>query len=268
LLRLSPQQVIDCATSAHRIPGRGCEGGKFGKALKYIAETGVCSNAEYPFTETYGTCNESCRKEKLHFDKSDIVVSLSQSETFLEELLDQQPVGIQVLAENDIWRNYQSGVLQKKYAVPENSAMDHGVLAVGYGTTDDNVDFFKVKNHWGDEWGEKGYLRFERHSRGSQHKKDSRFNLMFPDIRGKKNTGKPSKGEEDNAKNNPTKEVLIPPPEGITRSLDQMTVHELKDLITAHEAYFKQEYMKLSSSQKMELSQKLNDALAAQEKTA
>jgi len=67
----------------------------------------------------------------------------------------QQPVSIAIQADQSSFQMYKSGVLTSGCG----TSLDHGVLAVGYGTDATAGDYWLVKNSWGTSWGASGYIK-------------------------------------------------------------------------------------------------------------
>ncbi|CAM0878249.1 unnamed protein product [Alopecurus aequalis] len=69
-----------------------------------------------------------------------------------------QPVSVAVDGGDMTFQFYKGGVMTGSCGTD----LDHGIAAIGYGTTSDGTKYWLLKNSWGTTWGENGFLRMEK----------------------------------------------------------------------------------------------------------
>ncbi|KAI7986147.1 Senescence-specific cysteine protease SAG12 [Camellia lanceoleosa] len=118
-------------------------------AVTPIKDQGQCA--------TDGTCNT--KKEASHAAKIGGYENVpANSESALLKAVANQPISVSIDAGGASFQFYSSGI----FTGDCGTDLDHGVTAVGYGTTADGTKYWLVKNSWGTSWGEEGYIRMQR----------------------------------------------------------------------------------------------------------
>jgi len=156
LISLSEQQLVDCSYS---YGNHGCNGGMMQNAFTYIYDYGITTEDAYKYTATSsrGTCKSFTSVTSV----SGCINVTPNNEKDLTYAVSSQPVSIAIEADSKDFQLYKSGIFDNSNACGTN--IDHGVLAVGYGT-ENGKDYWIVKNSWSASWGDKGYIRLLRNS--------------------------------------------------------------------------------------------------------
>lgn len=156
LLSLSESNFVDCSWANH-----GCNGGIMDNAFKYAETHPIETEDDYPYhaNTSLWACKYDKSKGKVK------VISYSDVESGNEKQMmaavAKGPVSVAIEADQYAFQMYKNGVLAAKDC-GEN--LDHGVLVVGYGT-ENEVDYWLVKNSWSAKWGDNGYIKLERNSK-------------------------------------------------------------------------------------------------------
>ncbi|XP_022737648.1 vignain-like [Durio zibethinus] len=154
LVSLSEQELVDCDTEENQ----GCNGGLMDVAFDFIKKNGgLTTETNYPYEAEDGSCDVSKENSPaVSIDGHENVPA--NNEDALLKAVAHQPVSVAIDAGGMDFQFYSEGVFTGQCG----TELNHGVAVVGYGTTIDGTKYWIVKNSWGPEWGEKGYIRMER----------------------------------------------------------------------------------------------------------
>ncbi|KAH7672350.1 Actinidain protein [Dioscorea alata] len=153
LTSLSEQQLVDCDHES-------CDAYYIHKTYEYIQQNGgIDTEQDYPYAAVYTQCDTTKESNKV------VTIDGYQwaprnRERLLMTRVALQPVGVGVEAYERDFQNYGTGVFTGYCGKKQ----DHAVTIIGYGN-EDGVDYWLIKNSWGEFWGEGGYMKLERNTR-------------------------------------------------------------------------------------------------------
>lgn len=150
LHQISEQQLVSCDSG-----NSGCSGGWPTNAY-YFYSTNGCIDAElYPYTNDEAACYQDTIAERvMHTGSPSYVDSAAGDLDQFKADMRSGPVSV-AFGVGDDFMFYSSGVFTGGCA----SAINHGMVAIGYGVSEDGTEYAIVRNSWGIYWGEDGYVK-------------------------------------------------------------------------------------------------------------
>jgi len=115
---------------------------------------GLCTEESYPYTAKENMCRALLCKKVAHVDSCYSIYVRNYTESFMERVIADRPFSIAV--NGDWFQSYKEGIIDNVEC--DSWRVDHAVALVGYNKTDAGLHYWIIKNSWGSDWGDKGYI--------------------------------------------------------------------------------------------------------------
>ncbi|XP_030462968.1 zingipain-2-like [Syzygium oleosum] len=156
LVSLSEQELMDCDVGKQN---QGCSGGAMDTAFSFIESNGgITSESNYPYRGQEGSCDKAILRNHAATISGYSNVP-ADNEASLEAAVARQPISVAIDAGGLDFQLYSRGIFMGACG----HDLNHGVATVGYGA-EGQRKYWIVKNSWGRDWGEDGYVRMLKDS--------------------------------------------------------------------------------------------------------
>lgn len=165
LLELSPQQITACTPNPDQCGGTGgCSGATAELAFDYTSKNGGIATAKaYPYTAGGGSTGKC--KGSTKTSVATVTGHVKNKENDLDGLMAAVQIGPVSISVDASWGAYSEGIYD---GCKPNAVIDHAVQLVGYGQ-ESGTKYWIVRNSWGENWGESGYIRLKRFDSSDAH---------------------------------------------------------------------------------------------------
>ncbi|XP_031627883.1 cathepsin L1-like [Contarinia nasturtii] len=159
LVPLSVQNLVDCVDTEQSIKNK-CRGQSTARAMDYVKENGgVDTEKSYPYKASGGLCKYKPKNSVAEL-RGYKTISEGDEMQLQKAIATVGPISVCVDSSHESFQHYHGGVYYEPKCRPHY--LSHAVLVVGYGNDSKHGAFYIIKNSWGDDWGEKGYMKLAR----------------------------------------------------------------------------------------------------------
>jgi len=155
LVRLSQQALIDCSWG---FGNNGCDGGEDFRSYQWMMKHGGVPSADSygPYLGIDGYCHADNATKAVKITGY-VNVTSGDEDALKLAIFKHGPISVAIDASHKTFSFYANGVYYEPKCGNKEDALDHAVLAVGYGTLG-GEPYWLVKNSWSTYWGNDGYV--------------------------------------------------------------------------------------------------------------
>lgn len=158
LIDLSVQEIVDCAGDYE---SWGCEGGIKYRVYDYVKDKGgLSSSNDYPLEGVQLQCKRTKLSQIPIQLKSYVEVPPNDEDVLKYAVTKVGPIAVSIDINQESFMRYSAGIYDEPNCTTNTN---HAALLVGYGV-EGGKDFWILKNSYGSNWGESGYIRIARNS--------------------------------------------------------------------------------------------------------
>ncbi len=162
-LDISEQAILDCAVDKNGNDAGSCDGGWYGGVFDYFIAKGARTESNTEKDTKYvgkqGSCSSSSKTKytitKWGYIKRDAGIPTVKE---MKEAIAKYGAIAATVKVTPAFQAYKSGIFDEHASVSGPNDVNHAITIVGW---DDTKKAYLVKNSWGPQWGEKGYIWVE-----------------------------------------------------------------------------------------------------------